>query len=68
MRIVPPVSTHTYHEDELVPVGVAATILGVSVSTVRRYEADGKIVGVRTLGNQRRYRIGDLYAALGRAS
>lgn len=64
MRIVSPVSTHTYSDDNrLVPIGIAAALLGVSVSTVRRYEADGKITGYRTLGNQRRYRVGDLLAA-----
>ena len=69
MRTVPLVSTHTYSDDErLVPVGIAAAILGVSVSTVRRYEAAGHLTGYRTIGNQRRYRVADLLAVLERAS
>lgn len=68
MRIVPPMSTHTYPADALVAVGVAATILGVSVSTVRRWEAAGLLAAQRTLGGQRRYLVADLLAASGRAA
>lgn len=41
--------------DELIPIGEAARILGVSVATVRRWEAQGKIAARRTLGEQRRF-------------
>lgn len=40
---------------ELVPIGDAARVLGVSVDTMRRWEREGKISSVRTLGRQRRY-------------
>lgn len=33
----------------------AATELGVSISTLRRWESEGKLVPQRTKGNQRRY-------------
>lgn len=45
---------------DLVPIGEAAKILGVSVGTVRRWEREGKIAAVRTLGGQRRFNRDDL--------
>lgn len=39
---------------ELVSTGVAARLLGVSVDTIRRWDADGKLRCVRTPGGQRR--------------
>ena len=36
-------------------IGVAARELNVSVDTLRRWEAEGKIQSTRTLGGQRRY-------------
>jgi len=48
--------THTYEQSEdLLPIGDAARLLGVSVPTIRRWQAEGKIVGTRTLGGQRRF-------------
>ena len=41
---------------ELLTIGEAARMLGVSVDTIRRWERDGKITGTRTLGGQRRFR------------
>jgi excisionase family DNA binding protein len=35
----------------------AAELLGVSTKTIRRWEADGKIKAVRTLGGHRRFDI-----------
>jgi putative resolvase len=40
--------------DETLSIGTAARLLGVSVDTVRRWEAEGKITATRTPGNQRR--------------
>lgn len=37
------------------PIGAAARALSVSVDTLRRWEAEGKITSTRTLGGQRRY-------------
>lgn len=56
--------TNTYRDDELVAIGVAAHILGVSVSTVRRWEGDGHVAARRTPGGQRRYVVGDLRALI----
>lgn len=38
----------------------AATLLGVTVRTLHRWELDGKITSTRTLGGHRRYEIADL--------
>lgn len=43
--------------DKLYSIGKAAKYLGVSVSTLRRWENDGKLVPERTQGQQRRYPI-----------
>lgn len=50
----------TQDAQELLPIGEAARILGVTVDTVRRWEGDGKIPAIRTLGGQRRFRRGDV--------
>jgi excisionase family DNA binding protein len=41
----------------LISVKEAAELLGVSTKTIRRWEADGKIKAVRTLGGHRRFDI-----------
>ena len=43
-----------------VPIGVAASALGVSIATLRRWEAEGKILPDRTTGGQRRYDLAKL--------
>ena len=52
----------TYRElpDQLVPIGVAATMLGVSVDTVRRWADDGAILSQRTAGGQRRFTLAEV--------
>ena len=55
-------------EADLVLIGEAAKILGVSVGTVRRWEQEGKISAIRTLGGQRRFRRDDLDKAKGAAA
>lgn len=40
----------------------AAQLLGVCVSTLRRWESDGAIEARRTLGGHRRYRRADVLA------
>jgi excisionase family DNA binding protein len=44
--------------------GEAASHLGVSVQTVRRWEKSGHLAAVRTPGNQRRFRRADVEALL----
>lgn len=61
-------ATNSYTDDDLVAIGVAARILGVSVSTVRRWEADGHVASQRTPGNQRRYLVADLMRLRGAAA
>ena len=49
-------------DPELVPIGPAAEAAGVSISTLRRWEAAGHITPARTPGGQRRYRLADVRA------
>ena len=51
--------------DEGVPIlrpSEAAELLGVHLSRLRRLEASGRLVTVRTLGGHRRYRQDDVLA------
>ena len=41
--------------DRVLTIGEVAKLLGVCVTTVRRYVADGKLQCFRTPGNQRRF-------------
>ena len=50
--------------NKIVPIGTAAKALGVSTSTLRRWEASGRLVPVRTEGNQRRYDLAALRSEL----
>lgn len=59
------VDTYGENTDRLIPVGVAATMLNVSVKTLRRWEAAGKISAIRTPGGQRRFREADISAIRG---
>lgn len=45
---------------KLVPINVAAKALGVAPSTLRRWEASGRLIPVRTEGGQRRYDLATL--------
>lgn len=42
--------------DDLLPIGEAARLVGLSVDTLREYDRSGKLPCVRTAGNQRRFR------------
>ena len=44
----------------LLKVSDAASYLGVSISTMHRWEREGKLTPIRTKGNQRRYEIEEL--------
>jgi MerR family transcriptional regulator/heat shock protein HspR len=50
--------------DELLSTAAAARVIGVHPQTLRSYERDGLIEAVRTPGNQRRFRLGDLQQLL----
>ena len=51
------VARDTHNEQvELLPIGEAARLLGVSVETVRRWDRADKHPSTRTLGGQRRFR------------
>jgi predicted site-specific integrase-resolvase len=46
--------------DKYLSIGQAAPIIGVSITTLRRWELEGKLVPERTKGNQRRYKLSQL--------
>ncbi len=51
--------------NRLVNVSEAAKILGVSISTLRRWEKEGKLIpDARTKGGQRRYQLSSLFPEL----
>ena len=43
--------------DKFVTIAKAASLLGVSTTTLRRWEASGRLMPTRTVGNQRRYSL-----------
>src|SRR5579872_2763140 len=47
-------------KQDLYTIQEVASILGVSPKTLRRWEETGKIKPIRTVGNQRRYRLDDV--------
>ena len=49
---------------KLISIGAAAEVLGVSAGTLRRWEASGRLVPIRTEGGQRRYDLGTLKPGL----
>lgn len=56
--------SNAYPEQDLLPIGRAARFVGVSIDTLRRYEAAGRISAKRTPGGQRRFKVADLRALL----
>jgi len=46
--------------EDLVQIGEAAKIRGVSIDTLRRWERSGKLKAEKTEGGHRRYRVADL--------
>lgn len=53
--------------EDLLPIGEAARILGVSVETLRRWDRAGSIGSIRTIGGQRRFRRSEIEALAGAA-
>ena len=49
--------------DKLITVSEAAERLGISPTTLRRWEESGKLIPERTQGNQRRYRLSQIEPA-----
>ncbi len=47
-------------ENDMLYIGDAARRLGVSIKTLRRYEAAGRISARRTPGNQRKFSAADI--------
>lgn len=51
-------------QNELLSIGEAASRIGISRDTLRRWENDGRISSLRTPTNHRRYRSADVDALL----
>lgn len=47
-------------EDELLGISAAASLVGVTTDTLRRWEIAGRVPAIRTLGGQRRFRRSDI--------
>lgn len=50
--------------DEWLAIGEAAALLGLSPTTLRRYDESGRLKAHRSPGGQRRYRRSDVLAAV----
>ena len=48
--------------DDLLSIGQAAAITGLSVDTIRRYANEGRLPAARTPGDHRRFRRADVEA------
>ncbi|WP_045577028.1 recombinase family protein, partial [Desulfosporosinus sp. I2] len=46
--------------NNLIDISDAAQRLGVTIATLRRWDASGKLKSVRTFGNHRRYRLDEI--------
>lgn len=49
--------------DDLVTIGEASKLKGVSIDTLRRWEREGKLIPHRTEGGHRRYKVAELQLA-----
>lgn len=58
----------TDSHDEWLTIGQAAALMHQSISTLRRYDAQGVLKAERTLGGQRRYRRSVIEALMERAA
>lgn len=57
---------HAANPAEMIPIGVAAKLIGVSIDTLKRWEKAGRINAVRTPSGHRRFRRADVLALLKR--
>jgi predicted site-specific integrase-resolvase len=51
-------------DEQFVSIGKAAKMIGMSIEGLRKWEHEGRLVPLRTLTNQRRYRVADLRALM----
>ncbi|MGH8590394.1 MAG: MerR family transcriptional regulator [Gammaproteobacteria bacterium] len=56
--------TYGYADDDHVAIGDAARILGVSITTVRRYVEGGRLTSRRTPGGHHRFNVAQIRALL----
>lgn len=54
--------------DRLLTIGEASKLLGVSITTLRRWDANGNLKPVNTVGKHRRYLLSQINPALCRDS
>jgi excisionase family DNA binding protein len=55
-------------QPDLLSIGETSRMLGVSLDTLRRWDAAGKLPAVRTVGQQRRFRREDVERLAGKTN
>lgn len=56
------------NNDRLISIGKAANLLGVSIGTLRKWDAEGKLVAVKPSSNHRRYLLSTIEEFQGKES
>ena len=51
-------------DEQFVSIGKTAKMLGMSIEGLRKWEREGRLIPLRTVTNQRRYRVADLHALM----
>lgn len=64
LDLAPMQAKHPENHDDLLPVGKAARLAGISRDTIKRWERAGRITSRRLPNGHRRYRRGDVEALL----
>ncbi len=50
---------------KLIKIDEAASLLGVSIKTLQRWDIEGKLSANRTIGGHRRYKLSDIQTLIG---
>lgn len=50
---------------KLIKIDEAASLLGVSIKTLQRWDGERKLIANRTLGGHRRYKLSDILNLVG---
>lgn len=53
------------NNDKLIPISKASEMLGVSINTLRKWDACGKLPAIKLSGNHRRYSLSTINEMIG---